>query len=84
MEEIKRDLNDTKVILEKNIYKMVIRGYEIEKIEMDSNVLVESSNKFIRKVDRSRCRCCSLPFYSWWWCLASQERSGHRVVLKKV
>lgn len=84
MEEIKRDLNDTKMILEKNIYKMVIRGYEIEKIEMDSNALVESSNKFIRKVDRSRCRrCCSLPFYSW-WCLASQERSGHRVVLKKV
>lgn len=79
MEKINKSLSDTTDILHRSLVKLSKRGFTIERIEMDSEALLQSSNSFISFFDPWYIRiaksvfCCKV-----WWCQfhLSQEESG--------
>lgn len=86
MDKIENNLNETIILMHKNVGKLLDRGTKIDKAEDQSEQLLESSKLFVIQI---------LPWYArmWksfvscfpsWWChpyTPQRERQGRRVVI---
>lgn len=93
MKKIRKNLDDSMDIMHGNFRKLMERGEELDRIEMNGDALLESSEEFVKKVVPWYKRLnvyafCSYCFPSWWFShrlspkwKASPEQTVDQVVI---